>query len=391
MSKALFLNKVQTQAEINRCLECKVSPCAKTCPLGVSPRRFIALAKEGKEIEAAREILSQNPIAGICGLICPEKFCQKACTRGNIDFPINIPKLQATLVQNANIESLYENLPPFNGRNIAVVGAGPAGIAAVAALVGQGCKVTIFEATNQIGGALNLIPQERLPRVVIEQDFARLMASKRVNLKLQTKITDFNVLFVKGFDGVIAALGAPVVTGLNIEGEALALPFDQYLSTPEKYRVSGKVAVIGGGNVAADCALTAKTQGAASVDMFVRRRLADMRISKAEYLDLLNAEVDICAKTSPEKIIKGKDGLTLTVHQNEQTEGKWSAVAGTTVSLQNYDLIIKAVGSHAAVSEEDSRVIYCGDCKNGTTTAVEAAASGQMAALLVMKNMARAA
>ena len=126
------------QAELSRCLGCKVKSCAKACPIGVSPADFIVLAKAQKEPEAARHILARNPLAGICGLICPDKFCQKSCTRGSIDFPINIPKLQATLVANAAPDSLYEKLPAYNGRQIAVIGAGPAGMAATAALVGQG-------------------------------------------------------------------------------------------------------------------------------------------------------------------------------------------------------------------------------------------------------------
>lgn len=386
MAKSLYLNKVQMQAELSRCLGCKLKPCAKACPIGVSPADFIALAKAQKEPEAARHILARNPLAGICGLICPDKFCQKSCTRGNIDFPINIPKLQATLVANAAPDSLYEKLPAYNGRQIAVIGAGPAGMAATAALVGQGCKVTLFDSAERIGGALNLIPEDRLPQEVIRQDWSRIEANGRITLKLKTKVVDFKALLKQGFDSVIVATGAPVVTPLNIEGEALSLPFDDYLNAPEKYKASGRVAVIGGGNVAADCALTAKAQGALSVEMFVRRRISDMRISKAEYLDLLAHQVDICAKTSPEKISKDKDGLTLTVHQNTFKDDKWEAEPNTSLELKHYDLIIKAVGSRPIEYEEDSRIIFCGDCKNGTTTAVEAAASGQMAAMVALQN-----
>ncbi len=98
--------------------------------------------------------------------------------------------------------------------------------------------------------------------------------------------------------------------GLNIPGEDCSLSYMDYLRQPKKYAATGKVAVIGGGNVAADCALTAVENGASHVEMFVRRRLSDMRISQQEHLELLKNEINISALSSPEKIEKNEDGLS---------------------------------------------------------------------------------
>ena len=137
----------------------------------------------------------------------------------------------------------------------------------------------------------------------------------------------------------------------------------EYLHHPSKYETKGRVAVIGGGNVAADCAFTAAANGAAQVEMFVRRRLADMRISQLEYLELLKREIDIMSMSSPEKIEKTADGYSLYIRKNRLTDGHWLPLA----------------------------IIYAGDCKHGGSTIVEALASGRDAARLMESRLVMAA
>ena len=164
--KPLYLNKAQLKAELDRCLNCKTQPCMHACPVNCSPQEFINHAKEGDFDGAVKTILRNNPLGQTCGLICPDKFCMKACIRNRIDFAVNIPKVQATILENyrREKESFAHVIP--NGVKVAVIGAGPAGLAASSVLAKSGCKVVLFEGRHQIGGALNLIPDERLPHEV---------------------------------------------------------------------------------------------------------------------------------------------------------------------------------------------------------------------------------
>lgn len=99
-TKSLYLTKVQLKAELDRCLNCANKPCMNACPVNCSPQEFISHAKNGDFEQAVATITRNNPMGQTCGLICPDKFCMKACTRSRIDFAVNIPKVQATILEN---------------------------------------------------------------------------------------------------------------------------------------------------------------------------------------------------------------------------------------------------------------------------------------------------
>ncbi len=390
-AKNLYLSKIQLKAELERCLNCPSKPCMSACPVNCSPQEFIAQAKSGYFEQAVETISRNNPMGQTCGLICPDKFCMKACTRSHIDFAVNIPKVQATILENYRQQKNDNFLVSSNGRKIAIIGAGPAGMAAAAELGRQGYKIDIYEASNQIGGALNMIPDARLPYNVIEKDWSFIFNREFITLHLTTKIDNPANLFNQGFDGVIVATGEPNVVGLNIPGEDCSLSYMDYLRQPEKYAAAGKVAVIGGGNVAADCALTAVENGASHVEMFVRRRLSDMRISQQEHLELLKNEINISALSSPEKIEKNEDGLSLSIRRNHMLNGELRPLPGAVIELTGFDLVITAIGSRADAKINDNRIIYAGDCKHGGSTIVEALASGRDAARLLDDRLSLAA
>ena len=387
MTPSLYLNKIQLQAELDRCLNCKTQPCMHACPVNCNPQEFINHAKQGNFAAAVKTICRNNPMGQTCGLICPDKFCMQACTRRHIDFAIRIPKLQATILENYRSVADEHSPVPDNGQNIAVIGAGPAGIAAASVLSKNGFSVTIFEKSSQIGGALNLIPDSRLPHEVIEKDWHFLFNPEKMQLNLNTPVEKPSALLKKGFAGVIVAAGEPNCASLNIPGEELCLSYMDYLRTPEKYKTAGKIAVIGGGNVAVDCAFTALSNGASQIEIYVRRRLSDMKISHDEYLRLLNAEINILPLTAPEKITPGTNGLNLFVHRNEWIDDHPDPIPDSATLLQGYSLIIKAIGSYADPKYEDERIIYAGDCKTGGSTIVEALASGLSSAELLLQKL----
>lgn len=390
-TKSLYLTKVQLKAELDRCLNCANKPCMNACPVNCSPQEFISHAKNGDFEQAVATITRNNPMGQTCGLICPDKFCMKACTRSRIDFAVNIPKVQATILENYRNPSAEAKAIRPNGRKVAVIGAGPAGLAAAAELGKQGYYVCLYEASDKIGGALNMIPDERLPYEVIAKDWSFIFNRDFITLYLTTKIGSPSDLFSQGFDGVIVATGEPNVTDLGIPGQEYAVSYMEYLHHPSKYETKGRVAVIGGGNVAADCAFTAAANGAAQVEMFVRRRLADMRISQLEYLELLKREIDIMSMSSPEKIEKTADGYSLYIRKNRLTDGHWQPLANSTVELPGFSLIVTAIGSRADPKVNDERIIYAGDCKHGGSTIVEAFASGRDAARLMESRLVMAA
>lgn len=385
--KSLYLSKIQMKAELERCLNCKTQPCMNACPVNCNPQEFINFAKQENFSEAVETITRTNPMGQTCGLICPDKFCMNVCTRSRIDFAVNIPKVQATILENYREKKEKTSRVAPNGRSVAIVGAGPAGMAATAFLASKGYAVTVFEAADQIGGALNMIPDKRLPHEVIEKDWSFIADEKFITLNLSTKIGNPLDLLNDGFSGVIVATGEPHCVQLNIPGEELCLSYMEYLHHPEKYQTTGKVAVIGGGNVAADCAFTAQISGAEQVEMFVRRRLPDMRISNLECLELLNRQVNIYPMSSPKKIEQKNGTLSLIVHKNHFVDGKLTPLPDSSFELPGFSLIITAVGSRADEKIDDARIIYAGDCKNGGSTIVEAIASGQSAADLLDKQL----
>lgn len=380
-NKSLYLSRPQLLSELGRCLACKTKPCMNACPVNCNPQEFITKAKENDFSGAVEAITRYNPMGQTCGLICPDKFCMSACTRSNIDFPINIPRVQATILEKyRTTESATHPRLQMNGKKIAVIGAGPAGIAATSELSRLGYQVTLFEGYDKIGGALNLIPNNRLPFEVIAKDWSFVEDTNIIELRLNTLIDNPSVLLNDGFDGVIVASGEPDCIDLNVEGEELVLSYIEYLRNPQKYATSGNVAIIGGGAVATDCALTAIEFGAENVEMFIRRKLSDMRVTAEERKSLLESGIDLTTMTKIKKIVKDKETLILYTAKNRFNQRKLEEIPDTEIARPDFSLIIKAIGSSAPQEDDSEKIIYAGDCKHGGSTIVEALASGKEAA-----------
>lgn len=385
MAKKLYLTDAQLKAETDRCLHCSEKPCMKACPANCSPADFIAAAREKTPESfgrAAEIILKSNPLGQMCGLTCPDTFCMKACARRGLDSPIKIPAVQAAILEKARKLNSIDVPDPVaaNGKNVAIVGAGPAGMAAVAVLARKGYSVTVFESTDRVGGAAKLIPEARLPLAVIEKDWEFIKTFGDITLKTNHRVANPVDLLKDGYDGVIVAVGEPHSAKMGIPGEDLALSFMDYLKAPEKYATTGNVAVLGGGAVATDCAVTAKDAGAPNVEMFVRRRVCDMRLTGEERSWLMEKAVDITSMTRVEKIERTGDTYTLYTCKTRFNGTKLEDIPETTIRRPDFALVIMAVGSKADPKKEAERVIYAGDCNHGGSTIVEAVASGKNAA-----------
>lgn len=381
MGDKRYLNKAQLKAELEKCLHCASKPCMKACPVSCCPYGFIEAAKSGDMEKAARLILEANPLGQTCGLVCPDHFCMKACLRAKIDAAIRIPKVQATILEEARSQGMkIRTNMPLKGKKVAVVGAGPAGMAAVSVLRNFGYAVEVFEKENQVGGAMNLIPDFRLQYADILKDWDDIFAQEGIVLHLSTDVAEPQKLLDKGFDGVIVAIGESDYTLLGIEGEEFSIPYSEYLKNPEKYPFRGNVAVVGGGAVAVDCAVSAKQNGAEYVEMVVRRRVPDMRITVEERKTLLENQIDISSMTRVCKIEKDNKGLIVSSCKTKFVDGKLVDEEGTLIKRGYFDAVILALGSRKPSLEEGEKFLLAGDCKSGSSTVVEAVASGKDAA-----------
>jgi dihydropyrimidine dehydrogenase (NAD+) subunit PreT len=388
-----FLTDAQLRAELDRCIYCEEKPCMEACPAHCSPADFIMAARVGAKSDFRRSaalIQGANPLGWVCGVVCPDYFCMKACSRRTFDRPIEIPAVQAAVMKKANEIGLakFGRAAP-NGKSVGIVGAGPAGVGAASVLAQRGYQVTIYEQQKRAGGMMNLIPGFRLPKQVVRADLAFIRSLGAVEIKTGRAIADPAALRPK-HDALIvcAGLGEPI--RLNIPGEEHVLSWQQYLSAQKRIRVRGKkVAVLGGGAVAADCATTAQRRGAAAVELIYRRRLQDMPLTQYER-DLLLAhgvEISTCAK------------LLAVVHRGGHVRGlrvsKTALAAGRTPRPENFvvnpkeapvfrefDVIISAIGNRPRLAIARARgVFHAGDMVLGSSTVVESVASGKNAAL----------
>ena len=385
-----YLNRVQFAAELEKCLKCPSKPCEKACPVHCSPHDFIAAAKSGDMQAAAELITAQNPCGEVCGLVCPDRFCVRACLRRLVDQAVKIPEVQAEIMrQSRQSNAAQTEIISPNGKKIAVIGSGPAGIGAVRELTAQGFQVSVFEKEASSGGAVNLIPAERLPREVLRYEWNKILQSSLVEVIYNTEVNDFSYLTNQGFVAVIVAVGEQKSRSLGIAGEEFAVDYRVYLRQREKYRGCNKVAIIGGGAAAVDCVLSAVNNGAETVEMFVRRRIGDMRITPKERAALLKMGADITTMTRVAKIVKEQGKLTAyTLKTKFNSEGKLVDEEDTQIPRRGYDLIVSALGAERERQPKVAEnVFYAGDYLNGSSTVVEALASGKKAAADVIRGL----
>ncbi|MFQ5408778.1 MAG: FAD-dependent oxidoreductase, partial [Anaerolineales bacterium] len=252
-----------------------VAPCRDACPAGQRAQGYIALIQAGRYADAMRTIKEDNPFPGICGRICNHR-CELACNRNLVDEPLNIHLLKRFVADwaYARPREPVEPVPQTRSQRVGIIGAGPCGLTAAQDLVRQGYGVTVFEALPVAGGMLRVgVPEYRLPSAIVDREVQDIV-DLGVDLRLNTRVTDLNSLFdVEGCDAVLVAAGAHEGKKLPIPGADLpeVLVNTEFLRdvrlavSPE---IKGRqVLVLGGGNVAIDCARTAVRLGAASVSM----------------------------------------------------------------------------------------------------------------------------
>jgi heterodisulfide reductase subunit A-like polyferredoxin len=297
------------------------APCRSACPIDQAAQGYVALIGEGKYKEALALIRKQNPLPGVCGRVCHHP-CEENCVRGDVDAPVSIRALKRfaadwELANEPDYSYVGEYEIEKNGKRVAVVGSGPAGLTVAHDLALAGCDVRVFEALPVAGGMLRVgIPEYRLPRDILEREVAfleKLGVHFTFNAELG-KHFDIDTLFDDGYEAIFVGIGAHKSLKLNVPGEDLdgvvgAVEFLREYNLEGKVDVGKKVAVIGGGNAAIDAARTAKRLGA-DVTIVYRRTRKEMPADAAEVDAALDEGVALEYLAAPVEILG--DGTRVT-------------------------------------------------------------------------------
>ncbi|MBW1770398.1 MAG: FAD-dependent oxidoreductase [Deltaproteobacteria bacterium] len=397
-------------------------PCKAACPILTDAREYVQLIAERRFEEAFASIRKLNPLPSVCGRICTHP-CEAACKRGQVEEPIAIATLKR-FACDGSWKDQYKGTPPAKptGHKVAVVGSGPAGLAAAHDLALLGHDVTIFEALPILGGMLRVgVPAYRLPKDVLDEEIRAILAlgieaKTGVRLGKDIKLTE---LFKQGYKAVFLAIGAHKDRKLGIPGEdelagvVSAVSFLRRVNQGESPEVGEKVAVIGGGNTAVDSARCALRIGVEVVHMVYRRTGDEMPAAREEIEDAIEEGIQISYLTSPLEIL-GKDGKVtgLKCIKNELGEpdagGRRSPkpVPGSEFTI-DVDMVIAAIGqvpdssfvaAELGVTDRRKRIIVDGaytlvttqpgvfaggDAVTGPATVVEAISAGKRAAISI--------
>jgi len=378
-----IINSAQT------CLDCKKPKCQKGCPVNTPIAEMIRLFLAGDIKEAGQKVFENNPLSIICSLVCPhEKHCEGHCVLNKKHTPVNVGGIENY------ISTYYMNYREFekpeqNGRNIAIIGSGPAGISLAMMMGMKGYNVTMFEAQEKIGGVLRFgIPDFRLDKTIldkIEVNLIKIGVKIKKNSMIGKNIT-IDDLFRDDFDAVFIGTGVWRPKKLGIKGESLGnvhFAID-YLKTPKSYNLGKKVVVVGAGNVAMDVARTAIRSGAHEVQVMYRK---DEEQMPAERIEKEHAKIDgvkFNLFKSPLEFTEEGIKYETTNPEEEKTQGFEDADTFLiAISQTARDLIVKNnaglnLGDNGLLeSDEDGRttrkgVFASGDVVTGARTVVEA-------------------
>ena len=339
------------------CLNCPAKPCSqKGCPLNNDIPAFIHQVKQ-ENIKEAYKILSNTTVLGsVCGRICPHmKQCQGSCIRGIKGEPVNIGEIEAYVFDEALKNEWYREEKQTNeleGKKIAVVGGGPAGLTCASFLARKGAKITIYEKYNELGGICNLDQIEGASSKEVKQ-------ANKNNSKIEVRYgmelgKNFNLTDLENsFDAIFLGFGANVSAKMNIEGEELEGVYggNRLLERGEHPSYKGKkVAVIGGGNVAMDCSRTINRLGADKVYVIYRRAEKQMPAEVKEIEDAKREGVEFLFQNNIVKILGDKkvEKIECIKTQLIKKEGETREVP-VNIENSNYmidmDYVVMAVGS----------------------------------------------
>ena len=325
--------------EANRCLNCKAMPCVSGCPVNIRIPEFIAKIRE-LDFEGAYQIITQtSSLPAVCGRVCPQETqCESKCVRGIKGESVGIGRLERFVADYHNAHSATApKKPASNGHKVAVIGSGPSGLTCAGDLAKKGYSVTVFEALHLAGGVLVYgIPEFRLPKSIVQKEVETL---KALGVEVMTNVVigktlTVDELFEMGFESVFIGSGAGLPNFMNIPGEALKGVYsaNEFLTRSNLMKAykddpdtpimkGGKVAVVGGGNVAMDAARTALRLGAEKVYIVYRRSMEELPARKEEVEHAMEEGIEFRLLTNPTEILGYKN-------ENDPRDPKNGSVIG---------------------------------------------------------------
>ena len=389
-------------------MDCFVAPCKEGCPIHQDITTYLQLVGEEKYEEAMEVITEKNPLPFITGTICAHN-CMSKCTRNFYETPVHIREMKLKAAENG-YEALLEKLPVpvvTKAGKAAVIGGGPAGMAAAYFLRKGGMEVTLFEAKESLGGVVrHVIPPFRISEDAIEKD-AEILRKMQVDIRCNTKVESLEELKKQGYTKIVLAVGAPVQGSLKLESgmPKNALEFlAEFKQTDGKVSLGKHVVVIGGGNTAMDTARAAKRNaGVEHVYLIYRRTRRYMPADEEELVMALEDGVEFKELLSPVKLENGQLLCKVMQLSDYDVSGRRGVTeTGETVWVPA-DTVIAAVGEKVptdwyqanglAVSEKgrlyvdektlktsDDNVYAAGDGLYGPATVVEAIRDGRKVA-----------
>ena len=307
--------------EAMRCLDCKNMPCVGACPVKIHIPEFISKIKDG-DFEGAYQVITKtSSLPAVCGRVCPQETqCESKCVRGIKGESVGIGRLERFVADWHNTFGTEEPISPkSNGHKVAIVGSGPSGLTCAGDLAKKGYDVTIYEALHTAGGVLVYgIPEFRLPKKIVAKEVDTL---RKLGVKIETNVVigktlTIDDLFDMGYEAVFIGSGAGLPNFMGIPGESLNGVYSanefltrsnlmkSYIENPETpIMKGGKVAVVGGGNVAMDAARTALRLGAEKVYIVYRRSMEELPARHEEVEHAIEEGIEFNLLCNPTEII----------------------------------------------------------------------------------------
>ncbi len=350
--------------EAQRCLNCPTHPCVSGCPVGIDIPGFISKIKEN-DIDGAKLIINaSSSLPAVCGRVCPqENQCEKYCVRGKKGDPVGIGRLERFVADNASSATTAKAEP--NGKRVAIVGSGPAGLACAGALASKGYGVTVFEALHTPGGVLVYgIPQFRLPKEIVAKEVEQL---KNMGVEIITDCIIGKTVLIselrEEYDAVFIGSGAGLPRFMNIEGENLcgvysANEFLTRVNLMKAYKADSttpimkpkKAIVVGGGNVAMDAARCALRLGADEVSIVYRRSEEELPARREEVEHAKEEGIIFRLLTNPVSIlgengyVSGMECAVMTLGEPDERGRRKPVDSGERFNLE-CDCVIMAIGT----------------------------------------------